>query len=97
MMQLSLKIHPGSSKRGIEIRDDGVHLFTNSRPIEGRANRDACVVLAEFFHVPKSRVSLIKGEKSRHKVFQIEVSGDVLREGPDPETVRKIQRHIREV
>jgi uncharacterized protein YggU (UPF0235/DUF167 family) len=97
MMHLSLKMHTGSSKRGIEIRDDGVHLFTNARPIEGRANSEARTVIAEFFYVPKSRVSLLRGEKSRHKTFQIDVNERGLRQSLDPVRLQQIQQHIREV
>jgi len=40
-------------------------------PVEGRANRELTVFLAERLGLPKSAVSLAHGEKSRSKVVEI--------------------------
>jgi uncharacterized protein (TIGR00251 family) len=96
-IRISVKVHPGSSKRGIVIRDDGVHLYTTSKPLEGRANRDARDMLADYFHVPKRHVSLFRGERSRQKIFRIEGTRDGLLQGLDPTASESLKIHLREV
>ena len=41
-------------------------------PVVGRANRAIARVLAEYFAVSASQVSLISGFSSRNKVFEIQ-------------------------
>jgi len=41
-------------------------------PADGKANQYLCKYLAKLFHVPLSRVSLLRGSSSRSKQFQIE-------------------------
>ena len=64
-------MHPGSSKKGIEIKNDGIHLYTQKKPISGGANTDAVKIISDFYKVPKNNIILIKGERSRNKVFLI--------------------------
>ena len=95
-MRISVKVHPGSSKRGIVIRDDGIHLYATSKPLEGRANRDARDMLADYFHIPRKRVSLFRGERSRQKIFQIDETLEGLRKGLDPQTYEILKAHLGE-
>jgi hypothetical protein len=39
--------------------------------LEGKANEAAVRLIAEFFEISRTRVKLISGEKSRHKIFEI--------------------------
>ncbi len=68
---LEVKVHPGSSKREIRVREDGVHLYTSRKPERNRANRDAVGILAEHLEVPGSRVTLLRGARGRRKLFLI--------------------------
>lgn len=45
-------------------------------PEKGKATKAACVVLAAFFGVPKSSVTCVRGETSRHKMLDIPDSID---------------------
>ena len=40
-------------------------------PVEGKANRAVVEVLSEFFHVPKSRIGILRGHKSKIKLIEI--------------------------
>ena len=42
-----------------------------SVPEKGTATKEACELLASFFHVPKSSVKCVRGETSRHKMFEL--------------------------
>ncbi|MFW6180238.1 MAG: DUF167 domain-containing protein [Spirochaetota bacterium] len=69
---LEVKVHPGSSRREVRVLQDGVHLYTGKKPVQGMANRDAAAVLAECLNVPRSRVSLLRGARGRRKLFLIQ-------------------------
>lgn len=42
-----------------------------SQPIDGRANKDLLKFVAQKFDVPRRKVMLIRGSKSRHKKIAI--------------------------
>ena len=52
---------------------DGVLVVRVAAPaLEGRANRALCRLLAERLSVPRSRVVVVRGQRSREKVIKIE-------------------------
>ncbi len=51
-------------------------VYVRSPPEKGRANEEAREILAEYFGVSKSRVRLVKGQRSREKVFEVEGVGE---------------------
>jgi uncharacterized protein YggU (UPF0235/DUF167 family) len=71
-VQLSVTVKPGSKQPGISVAGDIVVLRVRERAIEGAAN-EACIrALAEVFGVPRSRVALLRGARSREKRFAVE-------------------------
>lgn len=46
-------------------------VYTKEPPKQGRANASVCELLAGYFEVPKSNVSLISGSTSKAKVFEV--------------------------
>jgi uncharacterized protein YggU (UPF0235/DUF167 family) len=54
-----------------DIRDGELVLRLNAPAIEGKANKAALEYVATFFGVPRSSVLLTRGERSRHKIFEI--------------------------
>jgi uncharacterized protein (TIGR00251 family) len=52
-------------------RNEELLLRLNAPPVDGKANKVAIEFVSKFFDVPRSAVSLISGEKSRHKIFEI--------------------------
>ncbi len=68
---IRVRIHTGSSKRGIEQKDHICHIYTPKNPYKGEANRDAIRILSEHYRVAKRRISILSGQKSRDKVFLI--------------------------
>ena len=45
-------------------------------PVEGKANKAIIAFLAEQFNLPKSKVTLLKGETGRIKRFELEGDED---------------------
>ncbi len=73
-MKLSVIVHPNSKNPRIEEDLLGMmHVYVNAPPLEGKANRAVVEALAEHYKTKKGMVVLIKGEKSKAKVFDIDL------------------------
>ena len=71
-MKVMVVAHPNSKKPRIETDMLGMlHVYVAAPPLEGRANIAVKESLADYFKVSKSRVILIKGEKSKSKTFEV--------------------------
>ena len=68
---LKARVHTGSSRRDVVEKHDGLHIYTCRKPVNGEANLDVLQLLSEYFKVPKSSVSIVRGERSREKLFRI--------------------------
>ncbi|MEW6363760.1 MAG: DUF167 domain-containing protein [Acidobacteriota bacterium] len=81
-VRLEIKVQPRASRDALEIDAAGkLRLRLRAPAVEGEANRAAMRFLADHFGVAPSRVKLLRGSSSRHKVFEIE--------GVDPEEARR--------
>jgi len=71
-MKISVIVHPNSKNPRIE-RDliETLHVYVNQPPLEGKANKAVVESLVKFFKIKKSEIVLIRGEKSKNKVFEI--------------------------
>ena len=70
--QLSIRVVPNAKKNEFAgYRENELVLRLNAPAIEGKANKAAVEFVSRFFGVPRSAVLLVKGERSRHKIFQI--------------------------
>jgi len=76
-----VKVQPRARKRKLEeLGPAEYRVSVLSPPSQGKANREVIEIFASAFNLPKSRVNIIKGEKSRHKVVCLEVEeGKTLR------------------
>jgi len=70
--RIKVRVIPNSKKSEFSgYRDEEWILRLNAPPVEGKANRAAIGFVAGFFGVSRTAVSLVTGEKSRHKIFEI--------------------------
>ncbi len=71
MKRVAVTVKPGSKHSAVETGAAGLLLRVRERAIDGAAN-DACIrALAAHFDVAPSRVTLIRGARSRSKLFEI--------------------------
>jgi len=49
-----------------------IRVYTKAVPVDGKANKEVLVLLAEALHVPKSRVRIVKGETSNKKIIEVD-------------------------
>lgn len=71
-MKISVIAHPNSKNPRIE--EDlmkVLHVYIQSPPLEGKANKAVIESLAKHFGVKKNKVIMIQGERSKNKVFEI--------------------------
>ena len=65
---LRVRVQPRSSKAGITgVQGDYLKVCVNAPAAEGAANRACREVLAKAFGIPKGRVEIVSGLKSREK------------------------------
>jgi len=71
-MKISVEVKPNSKKPGVEkISETEFRVRVNVPPVDGKANDAVIAALAEHFGVPRSAVALVRGEKSKKKVFEV--------------------------
>lgn len=71
-LDLRIWVHPSSKKPRVQMNDEGkIHVYIKSPPVQGAANKATIESLSSFFHLPKSRIDIIKGTLSREKVVRI--------------------------
>ena len=69
---IQVKVHPRSSRRGIEGVEGGiVKVYLVSPPTEGAANKELIEVLSDALGVKKSSIQILRGTSSRHKLIAI--------------------------
>jgi len=79
-----VKLHaqPGARRNQIVGEHNGaLRVAVTTPPDKGKANEAILALLSEFFHLPKSAISLVRGTAHRQKTF--------LLQGLDEDTVRQ--------
>lgn len=72
-MNISVKVKPNSKEEKIEkISDSEFLLWVKSAPKENKANQAAVALLSEYFDIPKTRIAIIRGQKSKNKIVSID-------------------------
>ena len=72
VITLKLYVQPGSKNNEvIGLLDGELKIKLATQPIEGRANLALIKYLSKLLKIPKSKMILKKGEKSRHKTIEI--------------------------
>jgi hypothetical protein len=70
---LKIKVQPRARQQ--EVQKTGEREYTVrvlSPPSEGKANKEVIAALASHFHLPPSRVKILRGKKSRQKIVILE-------------------------
>jgi hypothetical protein len=73
MASLMIRLQPRAKRNAIvEERDGVLRVSVAAAPVDGRANAALCKLIAKRAGVARSRVSVVRGERSREKVVQVE-------------------------
>jgi len=72
-MQIRVRLSPRASRDELKGIEDGVLLArVTAPPLDGKANRALCKLIAKRVGVAPSRVTVVRGEKSREKLVGVE-------------------------
>ena len=72
-MRLHIKVKPNSKKD--EVAKDpagGITVRIKAPPVDGKANKYLMSFLSEYLDVPRSKITLLKGEANQFKTLEIE-------------------------
>jgi uncharacterized protein (TIGR00251 family) len=73
MASLVIRLQPRAKRNAIvEERDGVLRVSVAAAPVDGRANAALCKLIAKRAGVARGRVSVVRGERSREKVVQVE-------------------------
>jgi len=83
---LRVRINPRSSRNQVTGWQDGVlSVKITAPPVEGAANKAAIEFLADQLGIKKSQITLVSGQTSREKTFEITgLTDDQIRERLNP-------------
>ncbi|MBQ6410238.1 DUF167 domain-containing protein [Candidatus Saccharibacteria bacterium] len=69
IVQVLVKL--GAKRQKVVASDDGLVVYLHARAHDGEANKALVAVLADYYGVSKSCVTIIRGQKSHRKVVEI--------------------------
>ncbi len=72
-MKINVVVIPNAKDSKVVCVDGEFRAYVKSVPVRGKANKELIEVLADYFKVRKTRVKILKGEKSRKKIVFINI------------------------
>lgn len=80
MGAVTVRLVPRSGRTAVEVGSDGIRVRVRAAPEGGRATEEARRALASALDVAPSTVRLVRGARSRAKVFDVDgLTADDLR------------------
>ncbi|MBC7141281.1 MAG: DUF167 domain-containing protein [Rhodobacteraceae bacterium] len=70
--ELSVRVTPKASRNAVVVEGDVIRVYVTVVPEGGKANAAVVKLLAKALGVAKSRLTLIRGDTARDKIFRIE-------------------------
>jgi hypothetical protein len=71
-MRYELRVIPRAKKNHVEEGEGRLKVYLTDPPVGGQANKALIEVLAGHWRIRKSRIRIVRGEKSRDKVVEVE-------------------------
>lgn len=73
-MILNIRVIPKSNRNLIKKENDYLKVYLTNPAQEGLANKQLIELLAEHLNVKKRQIRIVKGEKCRDKLIEIDVN-----------------------
>ena len=71
-MLIKIRVFPKAKEEKIIKKEkDSFEVFVREKPERGLANQRVKEILAFYFNLPENKIKLIKGGKSKNKIFEI--------------------------
>ncbi len=69
--RINVKVVANSKSNSIEFLDEYIKIKITQQAIEGKANKAIIQYLSELLGISKTKISIVKGEKSSIKIIEI--------------------------
>ena len=76
MKVINVRVIPKAKKNNVSEERERVKVHVTAPAVGGKANRAVIEVLAGYFKIKKNNIRIIKGEKSREKVIDLNINDD---------------------
>jgi len=73
-MRLKVRVVPRAKKQRIEKEEDGLKVYLTEPAAEQRANKKLIEILADYFDTKKYNITIVKGQKQRDKIIEVNES-----------------------
>ncbi len=70
--EISVRVTANASRTALLRDGDGLRAYVTAVPEDGRANREVAKLLSRALGIAKSRLTLLRGARSRDKVFRVD-------------------------
>ena len=71
-MIINIKVNPKAKKNLVKKEtEDFFRAYVTTPADKGKANKTMIELLADYFNVSKSEITILNGKKNRHKVVKI--------------------------
>ena len=70
-MIYSAHVTPNAKLNKVEIFEDIIRIHTTAKAVDGSANSATVKLLSKHFNIPKNKIIILRGEKSRSKIIEI--------------------------
>jgi len=70
-MRIPIIVKPNAKQDQIEKTENGFNIHVQATPIENKANIAVIKLLSEYLDIPKSRIAIVAGLKSKRKLIEI--------------------------
>ena len=69
----------------MEVSNQGLHITLHAKPHQGEANKELIAYLAKLFRLPKSQITLQRGQGSKYKQVIVPLTAMIqqLLDNPD--------------
>jgi len=71
-MIIKVKVKTNAKVEKIVEKEDLLEISVKEQPIEGKANKRIVELLSKHFRIPKNKIEIKKGLKSKIKIIRIE-------------------------
>lgn len=79
ILELSVFAKPNAKKTALmTITDEAIHISLHAKPQDGEANKELIAFLSKLFKIPKTHITLLKGEGSRLKKLRLPLNNTLL-------------------
>lgn len=69
--KFSIKVVANSKNNSLDFQDGYIKLKIKEKPIEGKANKAIIKYLSDVLDIPKTRITILNGEKGSLKLIQV--------------------------